>query len=31
MFGLHLPDIRNAHKKNKDLEELLAKITGIYP
>lgn len=28
MFGLHLPDIRNAHKKNKDLEELLAKVAS---
>ncbi|MBR1852824.1 MAG: hypothetical protein IJ794_06745 [Lachnospiraceae bacterium] len=28
MFGLRLPDIRNAHKKNKELEELLAKVAS---
>ena len=28
MFGLHLPDLRNAHKKNQELEELLAKVAS---
>lgn len=28
MFGLHLPDFRNAHKKNSELEALLAKVAS---
>lgn len=28
MFGLHLPDFKNAHKKNQELEELLAKVAS---
>ena len=28
MFGLRLPDLKNAHKKNNELEDLLAKVAS---